>query len=288
MSIHLTSESWSNSFSTPPPLLPDDWWMDACARWPADERLLVVFIGSVLHALALYISCGVFVLAERKNFWSAYRLPRQRPDLKADTPENVQLNRRAFYEQLLGTFFVVPLFLYLAYPIIASSITVCDPLPRARIWCRDIALMIVGCDTIFYWTHRALHASPLLYRTIHKQHHGFKATTIWASEYFGIVDLILNVLPGIIPSMVLGSHFAVLMLFTVLRQWQTVQSHSGFDLPFDPFNRGLFHGGSRRHDFHHSHNHGCYSDFLPFWDWLCGTDHAYKAFWTKNAKLAAY
>jgi sterol desaturase/sphingolipid hydroxylase (fatty acid hydroxylase superfamily) len=66
-----------------------------------------------------------------------------------------------------------------------------------------------------------------------------------------------------------------------------VQSHSGFDLPYDPFNRGVFHGGARRHDFHHSHNHGCYADFLPFWDWLCSTDGAYKAYWDKRKHLAA-
>ena len=65
-------------------------------------------------------------------------------------------------------------------------------------------------------------------------------------------------------------------------QWQTVQSHSGFDLPLDPMNRGPFYGGARRHDFHHSHNAGCYSDFLPFWDWLCGTDRHYKAFWERE------
>ena len=128
----------------------------------------------------------------------------------------------------------------------------------------------------------------MLYKHVHKQHHEFKATTVWASEYFGIIDFVFNVLPGVVPALMLRAHFAVLMLFTALRMWQTVQSHSGYDLPYDPFNRGVFHGGARRHDFHHSHNHGCYADFLPFWDWLCGTDKAYNAFWDKHKSLAAY
>ena len=50
-------------------------------------------------------------------------------------------------------------------------------------------LLIVGCDTMFYWTHRLLHVPPL-YAWFHKQHHEYKASTVWASEYFGIVDMV--------------------------------------------------------------------------------------------------
>lgn len=75
-----------------------------------------------------------------------------------------------------------------------------------------------------------------------------------------MIDLarsLMNILPGRrLPALLMRSHFVTLMGFTALRQWQTVQSHAGYDLPFDPTNRGLLHGGARRHDFHHTHNHG--------------------------------
>ena len=103
-----------------------------------------------------------------------------------------------------------------------------------------------------------------------------------ASEHFGEVDFVLNVLPGVIPALLLGAHFAVLMAFTVIRQWQTVQSHSGYDLPFDPFNRGVFHGGARRHDFHHTHNQG---NFGATWiDYAFGTCDHYIAYRRKQSK----
>ena len=35
---------------------------------------------------------------------------------------------------------------------------------------------------------KSCHASPLLYKYVHKQHHDFKATTIWASEYFCLIS----------------------------------------------------------------------------------------------------
>ena len=136
-------------------------------------------------------------------------------------------------------------------------------------------------------THRALH-TPRLYKHVHKKHHEFKATTVWASEYFGVLDFVLNVLPGVVPALALRCHLLTLLGFTAFRQWQTVQTHSGFDLPYEPTNRGPFYGAARRHDFHHTHNAGCYADFLPFWDWLCGTDRHFAAFWRERAELKAY
>ena len=124
----------------------------------------------------------------------------------------------------------------------ASGVQIAAPaLPPVYQTCLHLTGMLVGCDTIFYWTHRALH-HPLLYKRIHKQHHQYTESNVWASEYFGVVDIVLNILPGIIPALLMQSHFYVLLLFTAMRQWQTVQSHAGYDLPFDPLNRGIFHG----------------------------------------------
>ncbi len=45
---------------------------------------------------------------------------------------------------------------------------------------------MVGCQVFleasFYWVHRALH-HPALYKQIHKQHHEYKGTIGFATEY---------------------------------------------------------------------------------------------------------
>ena len=189
----------------------------------------------------------------------------------------------AFWEQVLGTLVVVPAAVYALYPLLqARGVPICDEeVPSAWNLALHISGMLVGCDFLFYWVHRSLHASAWLYRNIHKKHHAFISTNIWASEYFGVIDMILNILPGVLPAVALRSHFVSLMIFTALRGWQTVQSHAGYALPFDPLNRGIFANGAARHDFHHSHNVGCFGDWTPFWDWLCGTDRAFKAHWDK-------
>ena len=173
-----------------------------------------------------------------------YRIPRRRSRSAAGGGEKKQgtLDRDAMLEQAIGTLLLVPLAVYFSFPgMVQCGVEVAAPVPPYPQVVLHMVGMVVGCDTLFYWTHRTLH-HPLLYQKIHKQHHQYTSTNVWASEYFGVVDMVLNILPGVVPALLMGAHFYTLLLFTALRQWQTVQSHAGYDLPFDPLNRGIFHG----------------------------------------------
>ena len=267
-----------------------DYWEQSCTfvhdAGYGGDRFFVVALASLVHAIGLWGSCFFFLSLDYFSLFQEYKIKRVRKDMLATNPKNIELDRMAFIEQIVGTFVVVPLVVYLVYPGLEyREMVVCEGnIPSLSIIMRDFVILLFSCDTIFYWTHRLLHANGWLYRNIHKKHHEFKATTIWASEYFGIVDMILNILPGVIPAIIMKSHFMVLMIFTFIRQWQTVQSHAGYDLPFDPLNRGIFYDGAKRHDYHHSHNLGCYGDWSPFWDYVMGTDVKYKKYWAEKKK----
>ena len=152
---------------------------------------------------------------------------------------NDALDKKAFRDQLLSTFVMAPLFGFLLYPVLGwrGMELWTDTLPSWSICIRDVVIMILGCDTMFYWAHRALHTKALY--PYHKQHHEYKLTNVWASEYFGFFDLVCNLAPGLIPGVLIGTHFQLLMFFTGLRGWQTVQSHAGYGLPFDPINMSV-------------------------------------------------
>jgi methylsterol monooxygenase len=76
---------------------------------------------------------------------------------------------------------------------------------------------------------------------------------------------------------VMGSHMYTMWAWTVFRIAETVDAHCGYDFPIS------FHT-SRRHDFHHSKNIGCYGSFTPWWDQLCGTDKKFLEHEAKRKK----
>eukprot|EP00040_Diaphanoeca_grandis_P021110 m.112429 g.112429 ORF g.112429 m.112429 type:complete len:201 (-) comp28193_c0_seq5:216-818(-) len=168
-------------------------WVQLCERWPYGERLFVVLMGTIVHAVSLWVPCLFFYAVESTGTWNQHKIKRT---LQGRASDKKLLDQRAFNEQVIGTFVFVPVLLCFAHPLLLMvNVPISSPIPTLTTTCLHIAAMIIGCDTMFYWVHRSLH-HPMLYKHIHKQHHEYKATNIWASEYFGAVDLICNVLGG--------------------------------------------------------------------------------------------
>ena len=88
-------------------------------------------------------------------------------------------------------------------------------------------------------------------------------------------------------------HGTTFMLWFGLVLTEGVDGHSGYALPFSPFQ--LFRD-SARHGFHHSRCGGAegiglsgvYGSWLPFWDWACGTDAAYRSCKAQSQKQHAH
>ena len=55
---------------------------------------------------------------------------------------------------------------------------------------------------------------------------------------------------------------------------ETTDAHCGYEWPFSLWRLLPFHGGPRRHDFHHEKKCGCYGGF-SWWDRWMGTDKAF-------------
>ena len=161
--------------------------------------------------------------------------------------------------------------------------------PWEHIW--RVVLCALFEDTTFYWTHRTLHHRAL-YARFHKRHHSFVAVHPTASEHAHIVEtLVGNLLPFYLGVSILRFHGSTFILWVWMRIAETVDGHSGFELPWpaklilSPLSLGQ---ARARHTFHHSHGGGpdgvgttgVFSSLFPFWDWVCGTDrpfHAWRA-----------
>jgi len=144
-----------------------------------------------------------------------------------------------------------------------------------------VALQIVAFmaieDTIFYWSHRTLH-HPRIYKYVHKQHHEYQDAVIGISaEYAHWLEFIIgNAIPFTAGPILFGCHAIVWVVWALVRIGETLDSHSGYDVPWSPFRLIPFSGSSGHHDFHHSHVVGNYGTFFLWWDALCGTDAAYR------------
>jgi len=180
-----------------------------------------------------------------------------------------------------------PLLLWLVHPVYRwrgtpfSSVA----LPPAATLCAHLAVAVAVDDTLFYWAHRAMHESRWLYRRVHKQHHEFRHAVGLAVEYAHPAEDLCNALITLAGPLLMGSHAAVAVGYAGVKLWQSIDAHSGMHLPFPltPWNVLPFSDCAPAHDFHHSHNVGCYGGFFSFWDKLCGTDVAYQQFRNREA-----
>ena len=67
-------------------------------------------------------------------------------------------------------------------------------------------------------------------------------------------------------------------LRTPLKLAQSIDAHSGYDLPFplSIWSAVDVMDCAPAHSFHHSRNTGMYGGYFVFWDRLCGTDASYR------------
>eukprot|EP01099_Mayorella_cantabrigiensis_P004261 TRINITY_DN3191_c0_g1_i2.p1 TRINITY_DN3191_c0_g1~~TRINITY_DN3191_c0_g1_i2.p1 ORF type:complete len:303 (+),score=50.55 TRINITY_DN3191_c0_g1_i2:60-968(+) len=241
------------------------------------ERAFFVVSLFVVHVV-VFVGLNIFWTFVRKNnWWPQYRINHKDPP-----PELVN----KAIKQLTLTHVGGLVTWWLLYPVFTSrGLVVRSPLPSFQTVVLHVLFSMACEDTLFYWSHRMLHHRSI-YKYIHKQHHEFINTIGIASEYAHPVEAVFaNYVPFLCGTFILGSHHFTLLVWLVLRVFETIDAHCGYELPWSPWNLLLaVQGGAARHDFHHSHNLGSYGSFTKFWDWAMGTDIPFKEY---QAKLRA-
>jgi methylsterol monooxygenase len=139
-----------------------------------------------------------------------------------------------------------------------------------------------------YWAHRALHWGPL-YKHIHKKHHEFSAPFGLAAEYAHPLEVIILGMgtvggPFLFCALTKDLHILTVYIWIVMRLFQAIDAHSGYDFPWSMHNWVPFWAGADHHDHHHMAFVGCYSTSFRWWDHLMGTDLSYKRFRARQAE----
>ncbi|XP_064644357.1 methylsterol monooxygenase 1-like [Lineus longissimus] len=153
-----------------------------------------------------------------------------------------------------------------------------------------LAAQVFGCavieDTWHYFLHQALH-DKRIYKYIHKVHHHYQVPFGMVAEYAHPAETMILGMGFFIGIMVFCNHMVLLWAWVIVRLFETIDVHSGYDIPYlNIFHLIPFYGGAKFHDFHHMNFNGNYSSTFTWWDKIFGTDAQYKEYQKKQAEKA--
>ncbi|KAJ1553185.1 C-4 sterol methyl oxidase [Cladochytrium tenue] len=175
------------------------------------------------------------------------------------------------------------------------------PFPSIAVLATQQVYFALWEDTFHYWAHRAAHYGPL-YKHVHKLHHEFQTPFGITAEYAHTAEVLVLGLGFFVGPLTWAMatldnepyrlHVVSMIVWMAVRLVLTVDDHSGYDFPWSLHNWIPFWGGADFHDYHHMAFVGNYSSTFRHWDWICGTDKAYKEHAaklraTKKSKRAA-
>ena len=165
--------------------------------------------------------------------------------------------------------------------------------PFPPVWkiAMHIAIFFVMEDAWHYWFHRILHYGPL-YKAIHKLHHTYSAPFGLAAEYASPIEVMLLGI-GIVGSPILWVslsgelHLITMYLWIILRLFQAIDAHSGYDFPWSLCHILPFWAGASHHDLHHERFIGNYASSFRWWDFCLDTEAGEEASKKRREKKLA-
>ena len=142
-----------------------------------------------------------------------------------------------------------------------------------------VVVLVVGQDTYFYWTHRAMH-HPWLFRRVHLAHHRSHEPSPWAAYAFSPAEALVHAAYVPLVMLVMPVHHLAVFAFLLFMILRNVLGHLGIELFPRWFARSRWSRWSTtttHHALHHRRVGSNYGLYFTLWDRLMGTtDPAYE------------
>ncbi|ERF76766.1 hypothetical protein EPUS_02305 [Endocarpon pusillum Z07020] len=243
------------------------------AAWYAymqNDVLATGIMSFVMHEMVYFGRSLPWMIADRLPGLNKYKIQNQKIPTAAEQWNCAKL-------VLLSHFTVELPQIWLFHPLAQyCGLSTTVPFPSILTMAYQIAIFFVMEDTWHYWSHRALH-TPKLYKMIHKIHHQYSAPFGLAAEYASPIEVLLLgfgtvVCPIIWCAITHDLHILTMYLWIVLRLFQAIDAHSGYEFPWSLHHILPFWAGADHHDVHHEKFIGNYSSSFRWWDLACGTE----------------
>lgn len=112
----------------------------------------------------------------------------------------------------------------------------------------QVILCILVADLMQYWTHRAYHEIPFLWK-FHAIHHSTKTMDWLAGSRMHVLELIVTRICVLGPLYVLGFEKSVMDAYIIIVGFQAVFNHANVHIPWGPLKYIIV-----TPDFHHWHH----------------------------------
>ncbi|KAM0342828.1 hypothetical protein ACHAPU_009192 [Fusarium lateritium] len=253
--------------------------------WMQNDTLATGIMSFVLHEAVYFGRCIPFMLMDYIPYFQQFRIQKQKvPTLREQWDCAAIVLISHFTAELPQIWFFHPIATYFGmdYGV---------PFPPAWKMALQIAVCFVMEDAWHYWFHRALHYGPL-YKAIHKMHHTYSAPFGLAAEYASPIETALLGI-GVVgcPLVVLAFtgelHLVTMYIWIVLRLFQAIDSHSGYDFPWSLRHVLPIWAGAHHHDLHHEKFIGNYASSFTWWDYCLDTEAGADAHKRRREKKLA-
>ncbi|CAJ0549253.1 Ff.00g028660.m01.CDS01 [Fusarium sp. VM40] len=253
--------------------------------WMQNDTLATGIMSFFLHEFVYFGRCIPFMLMDYIPYFEQFRIQKQKvPTLREQWDCAAIVLISHFTAELPQIWFFHPIATYfgLDYGV---------PFPPVWKMALQIAICFVMEDAWHYWFHRALHYGPL-YKAIHKMHHTYSAPFGLAAEYASPIETALLGI-GVVgcPLVVLAItgelHLITMYTWIVLRLFQAIDSHSGYDFPWSLRHFLPIWAGAHHHDLHHEKFIGNYASSFTWWDYCLDTEAGADAHKRRREKKLA-
>ena len=222
------------------------------------------YIGMDWFILDLLGSTMIFVLIE-KMFPLYKKQPVFRFEWQTDFTHFIVNHFLVGLILLVVNFLIHRLFSWAVFPVVQKTI---QSLP----FLLELALIILVADLVQYWTHRAYHEVPFLWR-FHSVHHSTKVMDWMAGSRQHILELIVTRVGVLGALYVVGFSKSVMDVYIIIVGFQAVFNHANVSLPWGPLKYIIV-----TPDFHHWHHSSDkealdknYAAHYAFLDYIFGT-----------------
>jgi len=252
--------------------------------WIGNPIIATGLMSFLMHEIVYFGRCIPWIIIDAIPYFRKWKL---QPNKVPSSQEQWECTKQVLFSHFTIELPAIWLFHPMAESVGMSTWQV--PFPSWKAMVPQILFFFFFEDLFHYLAHQALHTG-ILYKHIHKLHHKYSAPFGLAAEYAHPAEVFIlgqgTILgPILYCAFAKDLHILTVYIWIVLRLFQAIDAHSGYDFPWSLHNIIPFWSGADHHDFHHMAFTNNFSTSFRWWDRICGTDNKFREY-KKNVKAA--